>query len=497
MFSDKYSINILSFSERGFMNKIGNSFIWKTCERFGVSGMQFVLQIILARLLSPDDYGVLTIMIIFIAVANVFVQNGFNTALVQNKNIEEDDYSSVLWVSLFIALGLYVVIFIASPIIANYYKMPDIILPLRVLALILFPGALNSIQIAKVTREMEFRKIFTSNVSAIVVSGIISIVIAILDGGIWALVIQAMLNIVIATIVMLFTVKIKWKFVCNLKRIKILFSFGGKLMASSLIDTLYIELHALIIGKKYDSTTLGYYNRGKQFPQFIINAINGSVQSVMLPVMSSEQDNVDKVKEIMRTSIIISSYVIFPMMAGLAAVATPLVSILLKDKWLPCVPYLQIYCLSLAFYPVHSCNLQAINAMGRSDVFLKLEIIKKFIGIISVIIAVFLFETPFAIAMTTAFTSIIGCFINAYPNRKLIGYSYIQQIKDMLPAFAASIVVFICVLIMDNLSINIYMLLLFKIIMGIGIYLFISSILKIPAFVLFKDLIYKVIKNQK
>ena len=262
--------------------------MWKLLERFGVQGVQFVLQIILARLLLPEHYGVLSIMLIFTTLANVFVQNGFNTALIQNPDVTEEDYSSVFWISLGFAGILYGVMYFIAPLIATFYKMPDIVQPFRVLSLMLIPGALNSIQLAKVSREMDFKKIFTSNIGGILVSGIVGILLAYMGFGIWALVFQTLLNIVFACIVMLFTVKWKLRFRCNLSRIKVLLSFGWKLLVSSLLDTLYQDLSSLVIGKKYNSDTLGFYNRGKQFPQFIINAINGSVQSVLLPAMSEK-----------------------------------------------------------------------------------------------------------------------------------------------------------------------------------------------------------------
>jgi len=465
-------------------NKTSIGFFWKLLERFGVSGAQFILQIILARLLDPDHYGVLSIMIIFTTLANVFIQNGFNTALIQNKDVDEDDYSSVFWVSLGIAGILYAVIFFASPLIGVFYEMPDIVAPLRVLALMLFPGALNSVQVAKVSREMDFKKIFYSNIGAVLVSGIVGVVIAYLGGGLWALVAQSMLNVFVACIVMRFTVKLKLKFHCNLKRIKVLFSFGWKLLVSSLIDTLYQDLRSLVIGKKYDSGTLGYYNRGKQFPQFIIGAINGAVQSVMLPAISEKQDDKTQVKSMMRNSIMLSSYIIFPMMAGLAGVATPLVSLLLTDKWLPCVPYMQIYCFTFAFYPVHSCNLQAINAVGRSDIFLKLEVIKKAIGITSLVIAVFCFDSPIAIAMTGVFTTFISCFINAYPNKKLIDYSYFEQMKDILPSFAVAVIMLAAVLAVGQLPFAPILVMIIQIVTGVVVYFAISAITRMKPFMM-------------
>lgn len=479
------------------VNSVSTSFFWKLLERFGVSGVQFVLQILLARLLSPEHYGALSIMIIFTALANVFVQNGFNTALVQNKNVKEDDYSSVLWVSLGVAGILYVIIFFASPFIADFYKMQDIVLPLRILALILFPGALNSVQLAKVSREMDFRKVFVSNIGAVIISGIAGIIIAYAGGGLWALVAQNALNILIACIVMRFTVRLKIRFVCDFSRVKVLFSYGWKLLVSSLLETLYQDIRSLVIGKKYDSGTLGFYNRGKQFPQFIINSINGAVQSVMLPAMSAQQDDKRSIKNMMRNSIIISAYIIFPIMAGLAAVAEPLVSILLTDKWLPCVPYIQMYCISFAFHPVHSCNLQAINAMGRSDIFLKLEIMKKVIGFASIVVAVVCFNSPIAIAMTGVLTAFINCFINAYPNKKLIGYSYFEQMKDLLPSILMAIVMCISVMLVGRIKINTICKLMIQLVVGVSVYLVLSFKFKLKPFNLLLDNIKRILAKRK
>lgn len=463
-------------------NSIAGALGWKLFERFGVQGVQFVLQIILARILSPEHYGVLSLMVIFTTLANVFIQNGFNTALIQNKDVTEEDYSSVFWVSLLIASLIYGVIFFCAPLIGAFYQMPTLVMPLRVLALVLFPGALNSVQLAKVSREMNFRKVFTSNIAGIVISGGVGIAMAYANYGLWSLVVQYLLNILIACLVMRFTVKWKIRLICNLHRVRVLFRFGWKLLVSSLIDTLYQDLRSIIIGKKYDSGTLGHYNRGKNFPQFIITAVNGTVQSVILPAMSAEQDDSKKLKTLTRSSISISGYILFPLMAGLAAVAAPMVDVLLTEKWLPCVPYLQIYCFTLAFTPVHMCNLQAINAMGRSDVFLKLEILKKTIGITALTIAVMCFDTPIAIAMTGVFTTLISCVINAAPNKKLIGYSYFEQMRDLIPSFAAAVVMLIATHSLVLLPFNSLLTLAIQIPTGIIVYLVLSILFKLPAF---------------
>ena len=476
-------------------NKVSvtNALGWKLMERFGVQGIQFVLQVVLARMLDPEHYGVLSLMIVFTSLANVFIQTGFNTALVQNKDVTEEDYSSVFCVTMGIAVVLYGVIFFSAPYIAIFYEMPEIVAPLRVLALMLLPGALNSVQLAKVSRELDFRKVFTSNIIAIVVSGVAGIVLALLGGGLWALVAQSMLNVIVASFVMIFNVRWRPRLRWNWGRIKVLFTFGWKLLVSGLLDTLYQDIRSLVIGKKYDSGTLGYYNRGKQFPQVIINAVNSAVQSVMLPIMSAKQDDTSGVKALTRNSIMLSAYVLFPIMAGLAGVAEPLIRLLLTDKWLRCVPYLQIYCFTLAFYPVHTCNLQAINAMGRSDIFLKLELIKKGVGISFLVVAVFCFDSPIAIAMTGAFTTLISCFINAYPNRKLIGYSYFEQMKDILPAAFASVFMLACVLLVGLLNLPTIVLLVVQVCIGVAAYIGISALMHLEPF----RLLLQLIRNRK
>ncbi len=457
---------------------IGSAVVWKFMERMGVSVVQLVLQLVLARILGAERYGELSLMIIFTNLANVFIQRGFNTALIQNKDVKEEDYSSVFWVTMGIASILYSILFFAAPGIAVLYKSPGIIVPFRVICLILFPGALNSIQIAKISRNMDFKKIFYGNVAGIVISGIAGIVIAVNGGGLWALVVQTLLNTSVACVVMFAQANLKIRMHINWQRIKALFSFGWKLLVSGLLDTLYQDIRSLVVGVKYDKSTLGYYDRGKQFPHFIINAVNLTVQSVMLPAMSEKQDDKSKVKALMKNSMIISAYAIFPAMAGLAAVASTVVAIILGDKWLPCVPYMQIYCFTFAFYPVHSCNLQAINAMGRSDLFLKLEIVKKVYGLVALTIAVLCFDSPIAIALTGVITTIISCFVNAGPNRKLLDYSYREQFMDILPSFVSSMVMFAIVYAVQWLNLHVVLILILQIISGIAIYAAISLIFK-------------------
>lgn len=482
--------------EKSIENKtVVSSLIWKFLERTGTYLVQFVIQIILARILLPSEYGIVAIVTVFIALANVFIQTGFNTALIQRKNVTDLDYSSVLYLSLLVAFVLYIIIFICSPFIANFYKDPLITPVLRVLSLTLFLGAFNSIQTAYISRNMLFKKNFLSSLIAIIVSGIVGIIFANLGYGVWALVIQQLLNMIILIIILLFTIDWKPRLIFSIKRVKVLFSFGWKLLCSALIDTLYNNIYDLIIGRKYTSTDLAYYNRGKQFPNVIVTNVNGSISTVLLPTMSKNQDDKVKVKEMTRKAIVISSFVLFPMMIGLAVVAKPLVSIILTDKWLECVPFLQILCFSFALWPIHTANLQAINAIGRSDVFLKLEIVKKIVGILILIITVPM--GLYSMALGQIITGIISSFINAYPNKKLLNYSYLEQVKDLCPIIIISLVMGLIIYPISFLNLGNLLILILQCIIGGIIYIIFSWLFKIDAFNQIINLIKNIRKKEK
>lgn len=454
-----------------------HSFFWKLMERGGVQGIQFVVQIILARLLAPEQFGIIAILMVFINLAQVFVQSGFNTALIQKKDADEDDFSSIFYLSLCIAGIIYIIIYISAPYIAMFYNNPILISILRVLSLTLFAGAFNSIQNAFVAKNFLFKKLFKSSLGAMLISGMAGVISAYNGLGVWSLVIQQLVNQFSITIIMWFTVKWRPRLVFSFKKVKQLFLFGSKLLASSLLNVLYRELRTLIIGRIYTTSMLGYYNRGEQFPKLIVTNIDGSIQSIMLPTLSAYQDDKKSVKQMMRRAIISSSFFIFPMMLGMAVIAEPLVKIVLTDKWLKCVPFLQVFCISYAIMPIHTANLQAINAMGRSDIFLKLEIIKKIIGlgILSITIPLGIY----AIALGQIVSGLISSFINAYPNKRLLNYGYKEQIYDIFPSLFISILMAILIYTLRLLNLNVVILLCIQVLAGISTYFILSKIFKL------------------
>lgn len=464
------------------VKKIYSSLALKYSERMLYHGIAFIIQIVLARILDPSDYGLLSIMTVFIAISQVFVQNGFNAALVQNKDVNTDDYSSVFWVSMLIAVVVYLILFFLAPFVSLFYNMPELKNVLRILALILIPGAYTSIQIAIITRKMDFKPLVYSTTVSIIFSGTLGIILAKHGFGVWSLVAQQLSNgIILCTALSIFA---RWKisFSISSSRIKVLFSFGWKLLCANLVDRVYNELQSLVIGKKYTSADLGFFNRGRQFPQLVVDNINGSIQTVMLPVFSRAQDDSIRLKAIMRRSIVVSSYFIFPMMVGLCIVAEPLVKVLLTEKWLLCVPYVRIFSITYAFYPIHTANLQAINAQGRSDYFLKLEVLKKTIGIIMLLVAIAFFDSPFAIAVGVAIVSVIACFINAYPNRKLLYYTYVEQMKDIFPMLVQSIAMGAIIFYIKYLGLSSLLLVIVQVVCGCGVYWVLSVLFKIEPY---------------
>lgn len=466
--------------ENNSKSKVLSSLIWKLSERVGVQGVQFVLQIILARLLSPEDYGLIAIIMIFIALANVFIQSGFSTALIQKKDTDEKDYSSVFYLSLLLAGIIYSVLYLSAPLIGKFYSSIELVKVLRVLSLTLFLGAFNSIQNVIISKKMEFKKQFLSSIVAVVFSGILGVILAYKNFGVWSLVYQQLVSQFLICLILLKIVDWKPKLEFSFEKIKELFKFGSKLLLSSLIDTLYMNITSLVIGKFYSPSMLGYYNRGNQFPQMIVSNFNGSIQSVLFPALAAEQENKERLKNIVRRSTVTSSYIIFPLMIGLMVVSEPLVKLLLTDKWLPCVPYLRIFCLSYALWPIHTANLQAINAIGRSDIFLKLEIIKKILGIVILIIS--LKYGAYAIAIGVLISGILASFVNGYPNKKLLNYGYLEQVKDILPSLVLSMVIGGGIMLVTIFNLSNIVTILSQIILGIITYLILSYLLKLECF---------------
>lgn len=448
---------------------ITSNLIWRFLERFGAQGVTFIVSIVLARILDPAMYGTIALVTVITTILQVFVDSGLGSALIQKKDADTLDFSTVFFFNFFVCIILYIGLFFASPFIARYYRMPEITTVIRAMGLILIISGFKNIQAAYVSRHLIYKKYFIATLGGTISAAVVGIWMAYNGYGVWALVAQNIVNQTIDTVILWIIVKWRPTLEFSWERLKGLFSYGWKLLASSLLDTLSTQLRQLIIGRYYTSEDLAYYNKGHEYPQYATQAMVTSIDSVLFPVMSFVQEDVNYVKEITRKAIKVSSFCLWPMMIGLAACSKSVITLLLTDKWLPCAPYLIIFCINYAFYPIHTANLNAIKAVGRSDIFLKLEITKKVISF-SVLFATMWFG-PFVMAVSTLGTSLLSQLINSWPNRKLLDYKYIEQIKDILPSIGLSAFMGICVYCVNFLNMSTLSTLIIQIAVGVIIYL--------------------------
>ena len=375
---------------------------------------------------------------------------------------------------------LYAGMFVAAPFIAKFYGDTTLTPIIRVISLTIVISGVKGIQQAYVSKNMLFKRFFFSTIGGTIFSAFLGIGLAKAGYGVWALVAQQLSNTTVDTIILWITVRWRPRKAFSWKRLKSLLSFGWKLLVSSLLDTCYNNLRNLIIGKMYSASDLAFYNQGDKFPKLIVTNINTSIDSVLLPTMSSAQDDRERVKNMTRRAIKTSTYVMAPLMMGLAFCATTIVKLVLTDKWLPCVPFLRIFCITYMFWPVHTANLNAINAMGRSDWFLRLEIIKKIMGI-AILLSTMWFGVM-AMAYSLLLSSVLSQIINSWPNRKLLGYGYLEQVRDFAPGILLAVGMGICVYFIGYIPLPTIMTLVIQIFAGAALYIGVSAILKLEEF---------------
>lgn len=472
-------------------NNVFSNFIWRFAERCGAQLVTFIVSIVLARILLPEDYGKIALITVFTTILQVFVDSGLGTALIQKKDADELDFSSVFYFNFVVCIILYICMFITAPNIAKFYNDNSLTPIIRVVSITILISGVKGIQQSYVSKNLLFKRFFYATIGGTLFSAIVGITLAYLGYGVWAIVAQQLTNTAIDTLILWVTVK--WRPIKKFSwtRLKELLSFGWKMLSSSLLDTAYNNMRSLIIGKMYSSSDLALYNQGNQFPNVIVNNINSSIDSVLLPTLAKEQDDRIRLKNMTRRAIKISTYIMSPIMMGLAFCAEPIVRIVLTEKWIGCVPYLQIFCISYMFQPIHTANLNAIKAMGRSDLFLKLEILKKIVGMI------LLFTTMWfgvmAMAYSLLVTTVTSMFINSLPNKDLLDYSFREQMLDILPAVVLAIAMGIAVSFIKLLNFGNILTLLVQVPLGVFIYIIGSKFFKLDSF----DYLLDIVKSFK
>ena len=474
-------------------NKTLGSLLWKFAESFGAQGISFVVSMVLARILMPDEYGTIAIVTVIISLCNVFVNSGLGTALIQKKDADELDFSTVFYFSLGVSAVIYLFLFFLAPYIATYYSDELLCEVIRIMAISIIIASFNTVQHAYVSRHMQFKRFFFSTLGGTIGSAVVGITMAYRGLGVWALVGQYLFNSTVDTIVLFCTIEWKPKLMFSWKRWQDLFSYSWKLLISSLIDTTYNNLRSLIIGKQYTSADLAYYNKGKQFPDMISSNILTAIENVLFPAISIKQNNIESVKSMVRRFIKTGSYLMMPLMIGLAVVSKPLVTLILTDKWQFCVPYIQIYCVVGFLQPIQTANQQAIKALGRSDITLKLEIIKKVFGV-TLLLAV-MKQGVFAIAASNIIYSIVVLLMNTFPNMQLLNYSLFEQLKDIINNLVITLIMGIAVYFIGMIPLSLIVVLIFQIFVGIIVFIGMSFITKNESFNYILDIVKQLRKR--
>lgn len=466
---------------------------WKFAERILAQGTSFIVSIILARLMMPEDYGIVAIVLVFLNIANVFVADGFSQALIQKKGANETDFSTVFYCSFGVACVLYVILFVTAPWIAAFYDNELLIPVLRVFSLRVLMVAYDSVQHAYIAKNMMFKRFFLSTLLGTVISGVVGIIMAYHGFGVWALVAQYLVNSAVDILVLSVTVHWRPRLLFSVRAAKELMGFGWKVLAVNLVGTVYSNLRSLLIGKFYTEADLAYYNKGKHFPDLLMNNVASSITAVLFPALSKHNDDLAVVRKYTQKSIRVTAYIVFPLMVGMIAVAKPMILVLLTDKWIDCVFYTQMVCLYSIMHTITQTNLQAINAVGRSDIVLKLEFIKKPVSLILMLAALPMGTK--AIAISLPVSSLFTMIVNMYPASKLLGYSVREQIRDLLPPLILSLVMALLIAPIQQLQIPMLLILVLQVLAGILIYIALSIISRNEVFFYLWNMVRKVLRK--
>ena len=450
--------------------------LWSTVERFSVQGVQFLIMIVMARLLTPHDYGLIGMLAIFIAVAQSLIDSGFSQALIRKQDRTEADNNTVFYFNIVVSTLLYLILYASAPFVADFYNTPQLCPVMRVVCLSIIFNSLAVVQRALLTIRIDFKTQAKAALTAAITSGVVGIAMAYHGFGVWSLVTQQLLNLGINTGLLWLLSKWRPRLMYSWQSFNELFAFGSKLLASGLLDTIYRNIYPIVIGKLFSASSLGHYTRAHQFSEFPSSNLTGIIQRVTYPVLCEIQNDDARLASIYRRFLKLSAFIIFPLMVGLSSVAKPFVNIMLGPQWSFCGQLLQILCFGMMWYPIHSVNLNLLQVKGRSDLFLKLEIIKKILGI-----SVLCITAPFGLIVMCyglIFNSLVALAINTYYTGKLINVGFIRQMCDLLPTIALCLVMFALILIVNSFITGDIIKLCAGIVIGVIFYTFTSRLFK-------------------
>lgn len=455
-----------------------SNFLFKFLERIAGQLISIIVTIILARLLEVEVFGSIEIILVIVSLCQIFVQSGLNTALIQKKDCTDEDFSLTFYLNVAVSIILYCLIFTLAPLIESFYNIHDLSTYLRYSALVLVPCSITSIQNAYLAKRLQFEKQMICSVMGTLLGGILGVVLAYKGFGIWSFIAYQLGVYTITPIISFIYVRWYPKKVHDYMRLKPIILFGVRIFSANILETIYNDVSGLIIGKVFSPTALALYGKGKQFPQALITSINGSIQAVSFPYMAKRQDCLIEIKDMLRRLIQISSFVVFPVVLGLLAVSKPFVIILLTSKWIDCVLYMQLMCIVFLSWPIMTANSWALNAIGRSDLYLKIEIYKKLLNALTLLSSIIVFRSVTAVLLGQIIVMPLNIYLNARVNKKMINYKILELIRDIMPSLFAAGVMCAILLVLQLLINNMYILLSLQVITGIVVYIISNLLIK-------------------
>ncbi len=484
-----------SMQQESLKNKTIKGVGWSAADALLGQGVTFIVGLVLARLLSPDEYGLIGICLIFTTVLNGIVDSGFSNALIRKKEVTDEDYNTMFTTNMAISIVLYVLLFISAPLVSDFFHRIELTALVRVTGLILFFNALSITQVTILTKNIDFKTKTKASLVSAIISGVIGIAMAFMGYGVWSLVAQQLSKQLLYTLCL--WVLSKWwpKFTFYKDSFKYMWGFGWKLLASGILNNVWNQLYQVVIGRCYTSSTLGHYTRANEYASIFSSNLTLIVQRVSYPVLAEIQDDKERMVQGYRKVIKITMFVTAVCMISLGAVSEPLIYTLIGTKWQEAATYLPLICISMSLYPLHAINLNILQVLGRSDIFLYLEILKKIVGIVPIVIGIFC--GIYYMLLTSILTGVISLYLNTWYTGKTLNYSFWKQLRDIAPSYFTALVIAVAVYFLKYLSLPYYVVLMLQIIVGLVACITISEIFKFDEYKELKTIVIKVINRKK
>lgn len=480
--------------QESLKNKTIKGTVWSAADAFLGQGVTFIVGIVLARILSPDEYGLIGICLIFNTVLNGIVDSGFSNALIRKKDVTDEDYNTMFITNMIISIILYVLLFFSTPLVSDFFHRDELTALVRTTGLVLFFNALSITQVTILTKKIDFKTKTKASLVSAIISGVIGIAMAFMGYGVWSLVAQQLSKQLLYTLCLWILNKWWPKFTFYKASFKYMWGFGWKLLVSGLLNNIWTQLYQVVIGRYYTSSTLGHYTRAHEYASIFSSNLTSIVQRVSFPALAEIQDDKERMVQGYRKIIKITMFVTAVCMISLGAISEPLIYTLIGTKWYEAATYLPLICISMSLYPLHAINLNILQVIGRSDIFLYLEVLKKFVGLVPLVIGVFC--GIYYMLLASIFTGVLSLYLNTWYTGKTLNYTFWKQLHDIAPSYFTALVIAVAVYFLKFLMLPCYVVLVLQIIVGIIVGLSISELLKFEEYIELKSIVIKMIKRK-